>query len=54
MRQFSPYVSILGLVFSYWLTKFSGSKVPHGGSAHDRDLVPCLAMVPRPSAMTCL
>ena len=38
MRQFSPYVSIFGLVFSYWLTKFSGSKVPHGGSAHDRDL----------------
>ena len=24
--------------FSYWLTKFSGSKVLHGGSAHDRDL----------------
>ena len=32
IRPFSPYVSIFGLVFSYWLNKFNRSKVPHGGS----------------------
>ena len=31
VRQFSSSMSILGLVFSYWLAKFSGTKVSPRG-----------------------